>query len=284
MAQIKINNIIYGSNNSADIIYKNTTVEEKLNSIPVFDPSDNTNIEGAKYDYLTYGHIVDTLTSDANDKVLSAKQGKILNEKFDNIDFSSLENAIAENSESISSLNSNVVSLNGKLNTQVMTLSDNIDENSNKITTLNNKVPFSFGIDANGNYGYYKDGADTVIPFNDIKSGEAWLRSCRKITTSHNYGGGMTGSFYIDDLDFSDIDSFIFSYSIGTSTKAANTFRIYNSNKHLVNVDPARDISNQIVYVNNTTLPCTVQISVSYSGANYLTIHSYIKHGVIYYL
>lgn len=41
MGVIKINNIIYGSNNSADIIYKNTTVEEKLNSIPIFDPSDN---------------------------------------------------------------------------------------------------------------------------------------------------------------------------------------------------------------------------------------------------
>ena len=250
MGVIKINNIIYGSNNSADIIYKNTTVEEKLNSMPVFDPSDNANIE-ASYDFLTYAHIVNDLKSEANNRVLSAKQGKILNEKIDNINLSYLEDGIATNTENINTLNSDLASLSGKVNTN--------------FTTLNNKVPFSFGIDANGNYGYIKDGADTVIPFNDIKSGEAWLRSCRKITTSHNYTGGMTGSFYIDDLDFSDIDSFIFSYSIGTSTKAANTFRIYNSNKHLVNVDPARDISNQIVYVNNTTLPCTVQISVSYS-------------------
>ena len=156
MGVIKINNIVYGSNNSADILYKDITVEEKLNSIPVFDPSDNVNIEANQYDYLTYGHIVDTLTSDASDKVLSAKQGKILNEKFDNIDFSSLESAIAVNSKDISNLSSDVVSLNGKLNTQVMTLSDNIDVNSNKITALSNKVPFSFGIDANGNYGYKK--------------------------------------------------------------------------------------------------------------------------------
>lgn len=27
------------------------------------------------------------------------------------------------------------------------------------------KLPFSFGVDAQGNYGYYKDGADTVTPF-----------------------------------------------------------------------------------------------------------------------
>lgn len=30
---------------------------------------------------------------------------------------------------------------------------------------LDAKMPFRFGIDADGNYGYYKDGADTVTPF-----------------------------------------------------------------------------------------------------------------------
>ena len=28
-----------------------------------------------------------------------------------------------------------------------------------------NRIPFGFGIDENGNYGYYKEGADTVTPF-----------------------------------------------------------------------------------------------------------------------
>ena len=172
MGVIKINNIIYGSNNSADIIYKNTTVEEKLNSIPVFDPSDNANIE-ASYDFLTYAHIVNDLKSEANNRVLSAKQGKILNEKIDNINLSYLEDGIATNTENINTLNSDLASLSGKVNTNFTTLnnsnsinSSNITTNSNNITTLNNKVPFSFGIDANGNYGYIKDGADTVAPFN----------------------------------------------------------------------------------------------------------------------
>ena len=30
---------------------------------------------------------------------------------------------------------------------------------------INEKMPFRFGIDENGNYGYIKDGADTVTPF-----------------------------------------------------------------------------------------------------------------------
>lgn len=45
MGLIKINDIIYGTSNSSEIIYRNTTVQEKLDTIPVFDPSDNTYIE-----------------------------------------------------------------------------------------------------------------------------------------------------------------------------------------------------------------------------------------------
>ena len=42
------------------------------------------------------------------------------------------------------------------------TVQDGID---NLRDEINNKIPFSFGIDTNGNYGYIKDGADTVTPF-----------------------------------------------------------------------------------------------------------------------
>lgn len=38
---------------------------------------------------------------------------------------------------------------------------------SNKINT---DYPFKFGVDDNGNYGYYKAGADTVTPFKSIKA------------------------------------------------------------------------------------------------------------------
>lgn len=39
---------------------------------------------------------------------------------------------------------------------------DVINENNTKIDSA---LPFKFGVDADGNYGYYKDGADTVTPF-----------------------------------------------------------------------------------------------------------------------
>ena len=133
MAQIKIDGIIYGSSNASDIIYKDTTVEEKLDAIPIFDPSDNANIEANQYDYLTYGHIIDNLNSNDINKTLSANQGRVLSEKIDNIDLSYLENDISNNTESINNINNNLelykTENNNKFNeieTKIANLNDDI--------------------------------------------------------------------------------------------------------------------------------------------------------------
>lgn len=136
MAQIKINNIIYGSSNASDIIYKNTTVEEKLNTIPIFDPSDNANIEANQYDYLTYGHIVDNLTSSDTDKILSANQGKILNEKIDSSS-NILENKIKENTNNISILNTKA---DDNYNSLSNAIENNYNSLSSDITNLSTEV------------------------------------------------------------------------------------------------------------------------------------------------
>ena len=221
MAQIKINNIIYGSSNAADIIYRNTTVEEKLDNIPVFDPSDNQNIEINSYDYLTYGHIVDSLNSTDNNKVLSAKQGKVLNDKLNNIDFSPLENAIAANTDAIEKVENKVDTLpvaktvtqaeydamseaekkkgiyviedegnifvarnieyDGSetgLGATVQQAIDNVNSN------INSLLPFELAIDAEGNYGYKKVGADSVTPF---KKDVPYLYNVPVVDESGNY-------------------------------------------------------------------------------------------------
>lgn len=56
------------------------------------------------------------------------------------------------------------------------TVQDAIDE-------INEKVPFQFAIDSNGNYGYIKDGADSVTPFSDFKF------SVKGQLTTSQYGG-----------------------------------------------------------------------------------------------
>ena len=147
MAQIKIDNVIYGSNNASDIIYKNTTVEEKLDTIPIFDINDNGNVV-LESDMLTYGHIINTLDSDATDKVLSAKQGKILNEKIDNIDLSYLEGGIEANAENINLLD------------------EKVNTNINNINILNNQVNQN-ATDINNNVIQVKDLTDTVSNLND---------------------------------------------------------------------------------------------------------------------
>ena len=40
-----------------------------------------------------------------------------------------------------------------------------IEKTNDAINELNSNLPFKLGIDENGNYGYIKDGADSVIPF-----------------------------------------------------------------------------------------------------------------------
>ena len=138
MGLIKINNIIYGSNSASDIIYKNTTVEEKLNAIPVFDPSDNINIEDAKYDYLTYGHIINHLESDAADKVLSAKQGKELKNYIDNIDLSGIDN----NANDIGLLNERVDIIEEKMtdNEVITDLETRVSQNTDNIQDIYNSI------------------------------------------------------------------------------------------------------------------------------------------------
>ena len=39
---------------------------------------------------------------------------------------------------------------------------------------LSANLPFAFGVDANGNYGYIKDGADSVTPFKSLFGLNCW--------------------------------------------------------------------------------------------------------------
>ena len=81
------------------------------------------------------------------------------------------------------------------------TVQDGID---NLRDDLNNKTPFSFGVDANGNYGYIKDGADTVTPF--FLGQAQYLATFSNVTTS----GNMAKNSYT----FTDDYKIVFVYMI----------------------------------------------------------------------
>lgn len=57
----------------------------------------------------------------------------------------------------------------------------NIDYLNFNMDKIDSDIPFRFGIDENGNYGYYKEGADTVTPF--------------KMPLPDNFTGFTSGTF-----------------------------------------------------------------------------------------
>ena len=110
MGQININNEIYGSNKSEDIIYNDITVKEKLDTIPIFDINDYSNVTNEINDNLTYSHIYDGLTSEENNKVLSANQGRVLNEKIESCIISH-EDDVREIEANLDLANENITTL-----------------------------------------------------------------------------------------------------------------------------------------------------------------------------
>lgn len=64
-----------------------------------------------------------------------------------------------------------VVTYNGTVYYALVDIPKGSSWNSSKWKVWDNNIPIRFGIDADGNYGYYKAGADTVTPFKTKDSG-----------------------------------------------------------------------------------------------------------------
>jgi hypothetical protein len=96
-------------------------------------------------------NVANNLTTTEEGYVLDARQGPVLDADINGV------RSTANNANSIAT-----------------TLQGNLRATYNSKT-----IPFRFGIDSNGNYGYKKDGADTVTPFRGSFSekllSEAWL-------------------------------------------------------------------------------------------------------------
>ncbi|MBR0091243.1 MAG: hypothetical protein IJP92_06065 [Lachnospiraceae bacterium] len=64
-------------------------------------------------------------------------------------------------------------------------LKNMIDTNAQNISNVSNRVPFALGIDGDGEYGYVKEGADTVIPFR--RPGQ---RTGETVSVTHRHAEG----------------------------------------------------------------------------------------------
>lgn len=97
---------------------------------------------------------------------------------------------------------------------------DNLNGHPASYYATTDAVPFKFGIDANGNYGYIKDGADTVTPF---KIGEVKLLSVLS-------GGINSTNPY--ELSYTFTDNYsqvvIVVFSSDTDNNGDNFYKVYS--------------------------------------------------------
>lgn len=156
-ANIKeIENNIDSTNNRVNDIENN--IDNTNNDVNVLR-SEISQVENNQND------INSTLTNLQN---TSSNQDRNINEINTNIQ--SLEESITSLNNSISDINTNISNLQGIL---TQTLKD-ITSLQGRVDNLNTKtsgmvprveIPFGFGVDRNGNYGYKKTGSNTVTPF-----------------------------------------------------------------------------------------------------------------------
>lgn len=85
MGEIRVNDIIYGTSFASGVTCDdNETVQEKLSNAAYIDTENEEIGDIPRGDYLYTTDIIDNLESESDTHVLSAKQGKILNEKIEN--------------------------------------------------------------------------------------------------------------------------------------------------------------------------------------------------------
>ena len=93
------------------------------------------------------------------------------------------------------------------------------------------KVPFSFGVDANGRYGYIKAGADSVTPFKSLKNVGTII--CTYIPSSFDLSAYP--NLTINDIFLIPTSLKIQNTEDDTLTKGEITYGDYPINKSLSN-------------------------------------------------
>ena len=101
----------------------------------------------------------------------------------------------------------------------------------NQITTLNSNVPFKFGVDSSGNYGYIKAGADTVTPFLTRTGNATAANVLSGKTFSNDSSSGLTGTM----PNIKSIDDAISSVYVVGGSSGDGIYARMNAGAHITN-------------------------------------------------
>lgn len=130
-------------------------------------------------------------------------------------------------------------------------IEDDTEQNTQDIVQIMTDVPFRFGVDADGNYGYYKAGADTVTPF--LSGGGASVKGFTgvfragvpldmgdTVNTIHSFAyaatsGVVNGCMYVYAANY-DAKKGFYAYRVSSSSNATS---YVNDPESVYNVNPS---------------------------------------------
>lgn len=178
--------------------------------------------------------IIDNLTSDDTDKALSVNQGKILKELVDNTK-NTISNVYLNTRDYVIG---DYCSYNNKLYKVIANCKGVTPPNTTyyeETTIAREQGGIRLGIDADGNYGYYKVGADTLTPFKsgidtDIVRVKSIVTSPWRLTIDVNVNGEKQQIIYTDGMDRTTHNLGLVSIQNVTTTELTQLKIIFNKN------------------------------------------------------
>ena len=106
-------------------------------------------------------------------------------------------------------------------------------------------------------------------------SGEAFLATAANGLELWHNTDPYTAKFTIEDLDFSNIKSINYSYTLEIDDHRFQSVKLFSSNTYYIDIDT--NVSNQSVLINGTSNPLTFEYSVSNYNTGQFIVHSYTR-------
>ena len=134
--------------------------------------------------------------------------------------------------------------------------------------SLNENIPFKFGIDENGNYGYIKVGADTVTPFKSGTINNQIVISGYPEYSSQGNLSSNGGAVYAPDGEYPGYGSYTW-WTTDNLINAYNTYHFFNPTK-VTRARIALGVSTENTWTREGTL--SIQASNDYFSQEAITL------------
>lgn len=135
---------------------------------------------------------------------------------------------------------------------------------------VNNKAPFNFGVDKNGNYGYYKTGADSVTPFK-FSSLPTAVSDTSLFTTNGNYNVNLTAASLQNHKQAIVVFYFPFTGTGDQNQAGISINSVSNGNLQVLyhsGSDNAHFVNCAVAYISNITSNVTINITYNQNNVH----------------